>query len=670
MTEAPSNKKRGRPSKNRKDIDVNALMPEVAEQDVEDTTLELVDFLMENISKADWCADQNGNPMVMLPVNDYQAADIVRLVMTPEVVRFERYGKIVHWWSFDGRKWTETEDIADLVHRATDCIVALYKGLRPSYDSEYAALVKLGAENLNESQAGIIAWIEKLRKYMSALEHDTPRVDKISELMHRKSAWLVTENDFDTDPFILNCQNCVIDLRTGKTREHDPNDMCKKMVGVDYNTRIDKTEWENHLLNLGCGRQDWVDFLKWAIGGSYFGKIVEKRIFFHKGKSDTLKSSTLEAIMNVLMDYTEVSSEKLVATYTGNGGGNTTETYKADLYGKRVCMIFELNEDFRLNSNFIKTSTGADPIKARRMYHDGFTFRSTATVHIATNDIPKWSTVDEAMTKRPIIIPWENTSVAIDETKKDYWLEDERAKQQILAWVVEGAVEYYQRFYRTKFQDSDIPDCCHIAKAREIESQDDLGRFLEDCEFEITKDANDMIVQKALYDTYLQWWQCDPLSPKNSRPIGKIKFFEAMEGRGLKRDITNKREVNGIKAGPKTSVFVGIKKIRSNDLYQDEQRSDLEVDEMSHAIKKTYIREFLKDCAIDSADEFEFQDDILERYDAWCHENDMEPLDYPITDIITNGMSLGWKVRPKRDQNGRKILTGIELKKIVKMKGE
>ena len=45
---------------------------------------------------------------------------------------------------------------------------------------------------------------------------------------------VVTPDDLDADPFLLNCPNGELDLRTGELRAHDPADLLTKMTGAAY----------------------------------------------------------------------------------------------------------------------------------------------------------------------------------------------------------------------------------------------------------------------------------------------------------------------------------------------------------------------------------------------------------------------------------------------------
>ena len=45
---------------------------------------------------------------------------------------------------------------------------------------------------------------------------------------------VVTPDDLDADPFLLNCRNGTLDLRSGELRPHAPADLLTKMTGAEY----------------------------------------------------------------------------------------------------------------------------------------------------------------------------------------------------------------------------------------------------------------------------------------------------------------------------------------------------------------------------------------------------------------------------------------------------
>ena len=61
---------------------------------------------------------------------------------------------------------------------------------------------------------------------------------------------VVTPDDLDADPFLLNCANGTLDLRTGELREHDPADLLTKITRAAYRPGADGPEFAGFLARV------------------------------------------------------------------------------------------------------------------------------------------------------------------------------------------------------------------------------------------------------------------------------------------------------------------------------------------------------------------------------------------------------------------------------------
>lgn len=121
--------------------------------------------------------------------------------------------------------------------------------------------------------------------------------------------------------------------------------------------------------------------------------------------------------------------------------------------------------------------TGGDPITARFMRQDFFTFLPKFTLIIAGNHKPSIRTVDEAMRRRLHLIPF---TVTIPKGKRDPDLSEklEAESTGILQWMINGVVEYQKQGLRppqsvieateSYFEDENtlqqwVTDCCEIS---------------------------------------------------------------------------------------------------------------------------------------------------------------------------------------------------------------
>ena len=86
-------------------------------------------------------------------------------------------------------------------------------------------------------------------RYRSLQARKTLIQDAMSELRGNAS-------DFDHDPYLFNCQNGTLDLRTGKLRPHDPSDMISKQATVNYDPAARSPQMCIRDRRVWCGRRD------------------------------------------------------------------------------------------------------------------------------------------------------------------------------------------------------------------------------------------------------------------------------------------------------------------------------------------------------------------------------------------------------------------------------
>ena len=66
----------------------------------------------------------------------------------------------------------------------------------------------------------------------------------------------------DSNPWLLNCQNGSLDLRTGQLRAHDPSDLITKMLPVNYEPDCTCPVWQATIERIMGGDQEKIGFLK------------------------------------------------------------------------------------------------------------------------------------------------------------------------------------------------------------------------------------------------------------------------------------------------------------------------------------------------------------------------------------------------------------------------
>jgi putative DNA primase/helicase len=275
----------------------------------------------------------------------------------------------------------------------------------------------------------------------------------------------VSPQDLDADPFLLNCANGTLDLRTGLLRAHDPNDLLTKVTGAAYHPDTLGPTWSKFLDRVQPD-PEMRAYLARLFGHSLEGRTVEHVLPVLHGDGANGKGTALAAILAALGDYGDAADPELLTARTFDAH----PTGVADLFGLRLAVLHESDAGRRLAEGTVKRLTGGDRVKARRMREDFWHFEPSHTFVMLTNHRPLVSGTDEGIWRRLRLVPFD---VVIPADERDERLGDRLALEAdaVLAWLVAG----YQQWRQIGL---DQPDRVTAATAEYRNESDALGRFV------------------------------------------------------------------------------------------------------------------------------------------------------------------------------------------------
>lgn len=247
---------------------------------------------------------------------------------------------------------------------------------------------------------------------------------------------IAAHDEWDADPWALNCSNGVVDLRTGALRQHRPEDKFRKTTGLDYDPSAKCDLWLSFLEQI-LPDASVRDFMQRALGYAAIGKVLEHILVICYGEGSNGKSVMLNTASFALGDYAcAVPTALLVYSKFPQH-----DTIKADLHGKRLAVASEPADGSRFDEAQVKLLTGGDRIKARRMREDFWEFEPSHTLFLLTNHKLNVRDDSAGFWRRVCMIPF---TVFIAAAQRDKALPDKlRAEAPgILRWLVEGAVSY------------------------------------------------------------------------------------------------------------------------------------------------------------------------------------------------------------------------------------
>lgn len=280
---------------------------------------------------------------------------------------------------------------------------------------------------------------------------------------------VASPRDLDRDPWILNTPSGVVDLRTGELRARRREDHLTLLTGASYDPWAEATRWHSFLERV-LPDEAVRRYLQRLVGLSAIGTTLEHMLVLMFGPGANGKSVTLNVIAHVLGDYAHQSTIDLLLQ-GGRGGGRATPEL-ADLRGRRFVTVSETPEDGRLASERVKSITGGDPITARYLQGNPFTFEPSHTVWLGTNHKPRVPDDSEGIWRRITLIDF---AVTIPEAEQDRQLGDKLAREGagILRWIVDGARLYLEHGL-------DRPDVVKDATADYRAEEDVFGAFLSE----------------------------------------------------------------------------------------------------------------------------------------------------------------------------------------------
>ena len=224
-------------------------------------------------------------------------------------------------------------------------------------------------------------------------------------------------------------------------------DMFAKVTNAEYSPTANAPMWQAFLNDIFLGDQEMIDFVQLAIGYSLLGTVEQSVMMILHGVGSTAngsngKSVFMEALRNALGDYAvTISPDTLMAKRYGMDNAALGDL--ANMKGSRVVVTSETESGERLSEALVKRLTGGEPITAKIMYAEPFTYMPTGVIWMTTNTKPIVRGTDNGIWRRLVFVPFE---AKITPDKVDVKLGDKLKTEAagILNWAVEGALNYQQ----------------------------------------------------------------------------------------------------------------------------------------------------------------------------------------------------------------------------------
>ena len=406
------------------------------------------------------------------------------------------------WYTYDGKRW-----IKDLEGKT----------------AEGLAMVLTKALIIYSAEVGD-------KYYTQAVSKLQARSKRMNMLRDAESFYKVRTEDFDQDPYLFNCQNGVIDLRTRELLDHDPAHMLSKISNVYYDRSCKCDLFEQVLDQLMCGDQSLVKYLQQVFGYSLTGENTQEECYMFYGATTRNGKSTLLDTMEYLFgDYAMNIQPETLAKQDRNSRNASGDI--ARLKDVRLVHMSEPPKRMNIDVALLKQLLGRDQVTARRMYEEEFQFIPVFKLMINTNFLPLVTDDTLFASGRIKVIPFMRHFKPEEQDKHlKSKLKTRESISGIFNWILEGLGVYCENN-----EVLDVPDAVTNATEEYREKSDKIKCYISEC---LAPAPGYTVTGGRVYDNYSKWCEQNGYKVENKR-----NFFDELRAKGMLHD---RGTINGV----------------------------------------------------------------------------------------------------------------------------
>ena len=305
---------------------------------------------------------------------------------------------------------------------------------------------------ISDEEKALLTTMKAYYGSFSKLAQRNKLIEDIQDELHHNSS------EFDSDPYLLNTQNGVLDLRafdpkSGRTEKllpHDPKYMLTKIANVTYDERAAYKRFTQCVDEVMEGNKDKTMYLQTCLGYSLLGEAPEECLHIVLGTSTRNgKSLIYDSVLNMLGTDSsgygvQIDPDTILRT-GANKSGSQARPDIVRLRGARMILASEPARGSYLNEGLLKSLTGNDIQVARGLYQGEYlSYRNSGSIFILSNSSPSFDDDSIFKSGRLRIISFNRhfSPEEQDVTLKSQFRSEE-AKSTILSFCLTGLHNYF-----------------------------------------------------------------------------------------------------------------------------------------------------------------------------------------------------------------------------------
>jgi putative DNA primase/helicase len=326
----------------------------------------------------------------------------------------------------------------------------------------------------------------------------------VEQIAQSMPSFAVTSENWDKDIWLLGVPGAVVDLRTGQMRPAAKEDYISKQTAVAPDFSAGAPIFQKFFDEITQGDNHLQRYVQRIAGYGMTGSTREQKLFFPYGPGGNGKGVLLNTLVAIAGDYAVTATMDVFVAKRGEH--HSTDV--AMLAGARLVTASETQKGRHWDEALIGRLTGGDPVTARFMRQNNFTYIPQFTLIIVGNHAPSLSSVNEANRRRFRILPFTYQPEQPDEELFDKLKPEWPA---ILAWAIKGAVDWYECGGL-----GDVPKVVAEETQDYFESQDDVKSWIDEC---CLIHGNYSDTSQHLYASYEKWCKENGVHPGSQKEL-------------------------------------------------------------------------------------------------------------------------------------------------------
>ena len=331
-------------------------------------------------------------------------------------------------------------------------------------------------------------WLSKtdnaIKNYVSSSLGHWATGNKLDSVLKLLKAEITTEELFNRKP-IFNFRNCVLDLETGETHEHNEAYMSSIQVGYDYDPKADCPQFKKFLDEIMAGREIHKKLLQEMMGYILYTAKKLQKCFFLMGDGANGKSVLLNIISAVFgeANVSNVEMSALIEPFQ-----------RINLINSLVNISTETSSNVKGTESIFKQVVVGDTINGCYKNKDFINFKPRCVMISACNEYIKSHDTTTGFLRRICFVDF---PCKFEGEKADPNLE-EKLKTELpgifnLAYAGFKRLREQQKFTKTPEQEEMMNEFVQIMNP--------VAAFIEEC----LQDEEGRIERGELYRRYVEW---------------------------------------------------------------------------------------------------------------------------------------------------------------------